>query len=381
MLLAIALLPVIPRVNLWWDKIWVKLVVSASLGLLTLAHYATRPFGITTSGITTAPGLATASAAASSALAEYIPLMVLLSSLFIISSGMRITGDVEASPLTNTKWLLFGAIIANLVGTIGASLLLIRLLLEINRERQIKVHTVCFFIMLVSNIGGLLSPLGNPPLYLGLIMGVPFFWTAYQLWLPWLFVTSSLLLIYFIWDSVAYRCETAKAVAEERETIVPLRFIGMTNLLWLVLAITVAALVDPGRRLFFTNWLPPHYLREALLLLLAMLSYLSTPRQIYQDNRITFQPIAEVAALFLGIFMTMLVPIEILRQSSAGLGMVAPWQYFWASGLLSSFLDNAPTYAIFFQTAGAIPNGQNLISGVTTSSEVLRVTRMVEEVN
>jgi Na+/H+ antiporter NhaD/arsenite permease-like protein len=318
MLLAIAILPLaMPH---WWEPNRNKLLVSIVLGIPVLALYlGRRPHAL----VETAE--------------EYISFILLLASLYVISGGIRLTGDLEATPLTNTAFLAVGAVLASFLGTTGASMLLIRVLLQTNRERTRVRHTVIFFIFLVSNIGGLLTPLGDPPLFLGYLRGVPFTWT-FRLWLPWLLAVALLLLVYFIWDSILHPREPVAAIRRDRTQLEPLRLRGALNLLWLLgIVLAVAFLHQP--------W------RELVMAVLTVLSLWATPRTIRQANGFTAYPITEVAVLFFGIFLTMMPALELLRTRGAELGVREPWQFFWASGLLSSFLDNAPTYLTFLALA------------------------------
>jgi Na+/H+ antiporter NhaD/arsenite permease-like protein len=264
---------------------------------------------------------------------DYVSFIVLLAALFVISGGVLLRGDLLATPLVNSTFLAVGAVLASAVGTTGASMLLIRPLLQTNRERTQRKHTVVFFIFLVSNVGGMLTPLGDPPLFLGYLEGVPFTWTL-RLWPQWLFMTGALLLTYFVWDSIAYTREPLAALQRDRAQIEPLRLRGSTNAVWLAgVILAVAFLRAP--------------LREAAIVLLAALSLWRTPAGVRRANGFTWYPIIEVAVLFLGIFLTMIPALELLRLRGGELGVATPAQFFWAAGALSSFLDNAPTYLAF----------------------------------
>ena len=314
MLMAIAVCPLwIPH---WWEPNRNKLVVAAAFGLPILALYLARR-----------PG------ALRSMAEEYVSFIILLGGLYVISGGILLRGDLEATPFTNTAFLAVGSVLASFVGTTGASMLLIRPLLQTNRERTRVRHTVVFFIFLVSNIGGMLTPLGDPPLFLGYLQGVPFTWT-FRLGPHWAFQVVLLLALYFVWDTRQYVHEPLAAVRRDRTQIEPLRLRGAINVVWLALVVlAVAFLHEP--------W------REAVIVALAALSLWKTPRAVRRANGFTFYPIAEVAVLFSGIFLTMIPALELLRLRGGELGVRAPWQFFWASGTLSSFLDNAPTYLTF----------------------------------
>ena len=314
MLLSIAVLPLwTPH---WWEHNRNKLVVSAALGLPVLILYAFRkPGALLHMG------------------EDYVSFIVLLAGLFVISGGVLLRGDLTATPLVNSAFLAVGAMLASAVGTTGASMLLIRPLLQTNRERTRRRHTVVFFIFLVSNVGGILTPLGDPPLFLGYLEGVPFTWTL-RLWPQWLVLAGALLLIYFVWDSIAYAREPLAALRRDRAQIEPLRLRGATNAIWLAgVILAVAFLRAP--------------LRESVIVLLAAASLWRTPAPVRRANGFTWYPIIEVAALFLGIFLTMIPALELLRLRGGELGVRTPAQFFWAAGALSSFLDNAPTYLAF----------------------------------
>jgi Na+/H+ antiporter NhaD/arsenite permease-like protein len=268
--------------------------------------------------------------------------MVLLGSLFVISGGVFLEGDLQATPRVNTTFLGAGALLASLVGTTGASMLLVRPLLQTNQERRHVTHTVVFFIFLVSNVGGCLTPLGDPPLFLGYLAGVPFTWTL-RLMPAWLFTVAILLLIYVAWDSKAYAAEKIEDRKRDALEVRPLRVAGKSNIVLLLFVVAAVALLRA-----------PY--REGAMIGAALLSLASTPRDLRAANRFTLHPIVEVAVLFAGIFLTMIPTLDVLRVRGGELGVREPWQYFWASGLVSSFLDNAPTYLTFL----ALAQGQSL---------------------
>jgi Na+/H+ antiporter NhaD/arsenite permease-like protein len=269
--------------------------------------------------------------------ADYVSFIVLLGGLFVISGGILLEGDLEATPRTNATFLGVGAVLASFLGTTGASVLLVRPLLQTNRERKHVAHTVVFFIFLVSNIGGCLTPLGDPPLFLGYLLGVPFTWTL-RLFMPWLLTTSLVLAIYVVWDRRAHAREARPDLKRDFYEVRRLRIAGKENLalLGLVLA-SVAFLKAP--------W------REVVIVGVSLLSLKLSDPALRKANRFTFHPILEVAALFAGIFVTMLPALDILRAHGGELGVREPWQFFWATGALSSFLDNAPTYLTFLALA------------------------------
>jgi Na+/H+ antiporter NhaD/arsenite permease-like protein len=301
--------------------------------------------------------------ATNSVLGEYLPFIVLLFSLYSIAGSIRVEGDLRAHPLTNTLLLAIGAVLANLISTTGASMLLLRPLLETNSERKHVRHTVVMFIFIVCNSGGCLLPLGDPPLFLGYLLGVPFFWTV-QLWPAWLLVNGSLLVTYYLWDHFwFYPREDARDILRDETEVRPLVFRGLWPNVWLLAGvIATVALLDPGRCVPGTNWRPWVYLREALQLGLVLVS-LRRNTAVRRDNGFSYAAILEVAVLFLGIFICMQPPLEILHVKGAALGLATPAHFFWASGSLSSVLDNAPTYAVYFEAARAL-GGQPSVAGV-----------------
>ena len=339
----IAVLPLLPQTQHWWENNLHRLAVSLLFASLTLVYYAL------VKGLGSIPVVLD-----HAVVVEYIPFIVLLFSLYVISGGISLSGDLVARPLTNTAFLAVGAGIASFVGTTGASMLLIRPLLQTNSERRHITHTVIFFIFLVSNVGGCLLPIGDPPLFLGYLFGVPFFWTL-GLWAPWLLTCVVLLVIYFIWDTMAYRRETPSDVHRDETQQEPLRLRGVHNLLWLLGVVCAVAFVVPGEDFPLLGFETFPFMRELLMLGFVALSLLTTPGGVREHNRFNYVAILEVAALFIGIFIAMQVPIEYLNAKGAELGINEPWEFFWATGVLSSFLDNAPTYVVFFETAKVLP--------------------------
>tara|TARA_B100001059_G_scaffold226219_1_gene254318 strand:+ start:585 stop:2141 length:1557 start_codon:yes stop_codon:yes gene_type:complete len=342
LLLSIAILPLIPSTEHWWHVNRHKLCTGLVLAGLTLGYYA----------LFVSPSAAV-SAMSHAIPGEYVPFIVLLFSLYVISGGINVSGDLKGTPLTNTTILLIGTAIASFIGTTGASMLLIRPLLQTNAKRKHKVHTVVFFIFLVSNIGGSLLPIGDPPLFLGYLKGVPFLWT-FNLAIEWVAMSVVLLVIYFIWDTLAVRTEDSKAFADEEKIKEPLRIRGLVNFLLLGGVVLCVGVLDPSKPIPGMEAHPFLFMRELLMLGLAGLSLLITPSGAREANRFDYFAIIEVAVIFIGIFITMQVPLEVLKLKGAELGLVEPWHYFWATGILSSFLDNAPTYLVFFQTAESL---------------------------
>lgn len=279
-------------------------------------------------------------------LEDYFAFIVLLFSLFCISGGVYLSGDISATPRVNTLFLAAGALLANIVGTTGASVLLIRPLLRTNSERKITAHIPIFFIFVVANVGGCLLPIGDPPLFLGYLQGVPFFWTL-RLWPEWLATLGLLLLVFYLWDRRAYAREAPEDLARDAGCQEPLRLHGRAN--FLLLVGVLAAVVTL-----------PLFWREAAMLALTGLSFALTPLHSVprRENNFTFGPILEVAALFIGIFIAMIPALAVLREHGASLGLTRPWHFFWASGSLSAVLDNAPTYLTFLSVAQGLSAGR-----------------------
>ncbi|MCA9261276.1 MAG: sodium:proton antiporter, partial [Planctomycetales bacterium] len=285
---------------------------------------------------------------------EYIPFIVLLFSLYTIAGGIRIEGDLQARPLTNATFMGVGGLLASFIGTTGAAMLLIRPLLETNRERKHVAHTVVFFIFIVCNCGGCLLPIGDPPLFLGYLEGVAFTWTL-SLWGPWLMVNGLLLATYLLVDKLYfYRQERLADLKRDRAEIRRLTVAGWRlNGPLLVGVVLAVALLDPKKTLPGTDWHPWMYFRELVQLGLVALSLHLGSQRVRVANNFTYAAIIEVAALFVGIFVCMQPALQILGVEGAALVERFQWgaqEFFWATGALSSFLDNAPTYLVFFKT-------------------------------
>ncbi len=328
MLAAIAILPLVAEH--WWhhnrNKLLVSVVLSIPVLLFLVAQGMYAPI--------------------EHAAEEYFAFIVLLGSLFIISGGILVEGDIRATPLVNTGFLALGALLASFMGTTGASMLLIRPLLRTNSERQFTIHTPIFFIFIVSNVGGVLTPLGDPPLFMGYLRGVPFEWT-FGLWKEWLFVSAALLAIYFVLDSRAYAKESRSALQKDITQIEPLQVRGGLNLLWLLGIVLAVAFINEK----YIGEVAHFFTREWVMIGLAALSWFLTPKLLREKQAFSFGPITEVAVLFVGIFITMIPALILLEENGAQLGLTTPWHFFWATGFLSSFLDNAPTYLTFFSLA------------------------------
>lgn len=377
---AIAVLPILPATAAWWDSNLHRLYIAGGLAGLTLAYYlflheypvrrhwlAPQEVPPSLSG----PNLdATLAVLANAILAEYIPFITLLFSLYTISGGIRIEGDLPARPLTNSLFLAAGALLASFVGTTGAAMLLIRPLLETNRERKRVAHTVVFFIFVVCNCGGCLLPIGDPPLFLGYLEGVDFLWT-FNLWPEWLFVNGTLIGIYYVWDRLwAYPKESPRDIAIDRVRVHRLRFAGLWPHAVLLGGVVLStALLDPSKPLPGTGWHPWVFLREVVQLVLVGLSLGLGSPATRRQNRFNYHAILEVAALFFGIFICMQPPLEILHVRGPSLPLRTTSHFFWATGSLSSVLDNAPTYVVFFETARTLASLLHgpLVAGVPES--------------
>jgi len=312
LLLLIALAPLwIPH---FWEKFYAHIAVA--LGLLTAGYYVVELQRVE-------PLL--------HAVREYFSFISMVASLYVVSGGILIRTKGEATPAVNSLYLLLGALLANLLGTTGASMLLIRPWIRMNRYRITSLHVV-FFIFLVSNVGGALTPIGDPPLFLGFLKGVPFWWMQEHCWKPWLLTVGMILGVFYVLDLVNFRRASAN-VREEMTSHETWHLDGVWNLL-LALGVVSAALLPFG-------------FRELAMVSAALVSWWTTPKRVHEANSFEFAPIKEVAWLFVGIFLTMLPALELLGVSADSLGLHSPLQFFWCTGALSGLLDNAPTYLAF----------------------------------
>jgi Na+/H+ antiporter NhaD/arsenite permease-like protein len=334
MLLTIAIAPLVAEH--FWEKNRNKLIFTAVISVVTVALLS--PFGL-------------GGAIVHNILYDYIPFIMLLLALFVVTGGIRISGDIAATPLVNTFILGAGFAMASVMGTTGAAMLLIRPLLQINQQRTHKVHTVLFFIALVANCGGLLTPLGDPPLFLLYLRGASFAWFS-TMFPQWLTVGAILLALYMVIDRYYYAKEPAEAKLRDLTEQEPLKIQGMRNFLYLGMIIAAVLFLNQ-------NYIPAmgeehaplyiKFLREIALAVIIILSWLTTRKQIRTDNHFTWEPISEVAILFVGIFITMTPAMLYLAANAELLGITEPWQFYYSTGALSSFLDNAPT-AVAFHT-------------------------------
>ena len=356
-LLSIAVMPLVAPI--FWHHHFGKVTAAWSLAFLL-------PFAMVFG-----PGLATASFV-HALLAEYIPFVILLTALFTVAGGIYIRGNLHGTPALNTTILAIGAVLASFMGTTGASMLLIRPLIRANDNRKHTAHVVVFFIFIVSNVGGSLTPLGDPPLFLGFLKGVDFFWTVSHIFSETLFMLAVLLVLFFVLDSWYYR---SREEVLPRDPTPDTRSIGFDGKINFALLGAVIALVllsgfwksPVSFNLAGTDVGLPGIARDVGLVVVALLSLALTPRKVHEDNQFGWGPMQEVAKLFAGIFLTIVPVIAMLKAGVNGPfgaivsavtrpdGSPDPAMYFWATGILSSFLDNAPTYLVFFNTAGGDP--------------------------
>lgn len=381
---SIAVLPLIPATEHWWESNKNRFIVAAGLGVVTLlyylffhqhaidghfpVHYVMHP---SESGLNWGQAI---TVLMNAFLSEYVPFIMLLFSLYTISGGIRISGDLKAHAFTNATFIAIGGVLASFIGTTGAAMLLIRPLLETNKERKHVVHTVIFFIFVVCNCGGCLLPIGDPPLFLGYLRGVDFTWT-FNLWPEWLFLNGSLVALYFLIDHFWYYPKEMPldvALDETRSTGIKIEGL-LPNAILLMGVILAVALLDPAKTFPGTvtpenpeGWRPWMFMREAVQLIMVMLSLWLGKQKVREDNNFNYNAIIEVAALFIGIFICMQPALQYLGVYGPELGLKTPMSFFWATGSLSSVLDNAPTYVVFFDTAQSLPKveGIKYIAGV-----------------
>jgi len=294
---------------------------------------------------------------------DYIPFLVLLGALFIITGGIYIDGDIEAKPIINTTYLAIGAVLASFIGTTGASMLLIRPIISTNKERKFKVHTILFFIAIVANCGGLMTPLGDPPLFVLYLRGTPFFW-FFNLASSWLFVNSLLLTVYLIVDTYFHKQEPKLNLIRDKSIIKPITIKGKINFIWLLGVVFSVAFVNEQYLPFMKSNEYLKFLREALILLFALTSLKTTIKDVRVSNKFSWVPIIEVAFLFLGIFITMVPCIIYLELNAHTLGVTSPMQFYFASGFLSSILDNTPTAVTFHSLAVGLQSTSNVTTGL-----------------
>ncbi|MEW6515621.1 MAG: sodium:proton antiporter [candidate division FCPU426 bacterium] len=372
LLMMIAVFPLFPGVAKWWENNRNKLLVSALCGVagVLLFYLPTRDLNHILINYL-----------------EYLDFILLLAALYVTSGGIYISGAFAGLPRINTAFLAIGAVLANFLGTTGASMLLLRPLIRANRLRKHKVHLIIFFIFIVSNCGGLLTPLGDPPLYLGFLRGMPFAWTL-RLFPEWLFIQIILLSLFFFMDHIIFRREDefmkrdleAEIAAAEKK----LHIQGQRNLWFLLLIMATVLFAGYFLQPRLENRLPlvqaeawTKIFQAAMLAGIAWFSFRLTPAHLHERNHFNFHPIQEVAALFFGIFGAMLPALAVLAAKAPEFHLTQPWQYFWSSGLLSSFLDNAPTY-LTFSTLACSSSG---ISADSFRALALQFPRLLEAIS
>ncbi len=353
MLLSIAIMPLaIPGI---WHHHFGKIALGWSLAFL-LPFAAVFGFG------------AASGAVVHALLAEYIPFIALLTALFTAAGGIYVRGNLHGSPWTNVKIMGIGAVLASLMGTTGASMLLIRPLIRANDNRKHVAHVVVFFIFIVSNAGGSLTPLGDPPLFLGFLKGVEFFWTVKTIFPETLFLVGALLVIFWFLDNWFYRREGVMPVdpTPDDEKFGLDGVVNFLPLLAVVGLVLMSGTWKPGVSfdVYGTEVELQQVVRDVLLVAVVFVSLKITPAGVREKNQFSWAPMQEVAKLFMGIFLTMIPVLAMLKAGEQGAfaavaravtgpdGQPLPWAYFWFSGVLSSFLDNAPTYLVFFNLAG-----------------------------
>ena len=318
---------------------------------------------------------------------DYLSFIVMLFGLFCVAGNITFTGDLAGSPRVNLIMLTIGTLLSSVIGTTGSSMLMIRPMLKMNSWRRRKRHIMVFFIFLISNIGGCLTPLGDPPLLMGFMRGVPFLWSL-SLFPVFLFTVTVLLVIFWRLDTVNYLRDVAEGLRPDiSRPGTEIRFEGLHNLVFLLMIIIAVILSGtlPGLPAFRTpdggtaglrilgevtlGW--PTVIECVIILAAAFLSMKTTPEQIRRVNHFTWGPIAEVAQLFVGIFITMQPALMILKELGPSLGLTKPWEMFWATGSLSSFLDNTPTYLVFLTTAGTLGMTEGIRTNVGIIPQIL----------
>lgn len=340
MLLAIAILPLTsPH---FWESNRNKLIVSIVLGIPTAVWLLFSNLS---------------EALIHSVFFDYVPFIILLGALFIITGGIYLEGDLEAKPTVNLVFLLIGSILASFMGTTGAAMLLIRPLLETNLRRKHKSHIVLFFIAIVANCGGLLTPLGDPPLFILYLRGVPFFW-FFTLVKEWFVCNLFLLTTFYFVEKHFYKKETKEDLIKDLEEYKPLRVRGTLNLIFLLGVVLSVAFLNP----LYLPFIKPHhvssFIREIVIIFMAVLSLVFTKKEIRKLNRFNWHPIEEVAFLFLGIFITMTPALLYLEEHAREFGLNTIHSFYYASGALSSFLDNTPTAVTLYSLAKGLIHQQ-----------------------
>lgn len=352
MLLSIAIMPLIAEK--WWESNLHKFYVAIGLAIPASIYLILNGMG---------------SNLQHQMLFDYVPFIILLGALFVVTGGIRIQGDIQARPRNNLIIMSIGYILASFIGTTGAAMLMIRLLIEVNQQRKYKMHTILFFIALVANCGGILTPLGDPPLFLLYLRGAEFTW--FMTLLPeWIFVGVTLLSIYYIADRfIYYRKEPTEAIMADVHEKKNIAISGKINIIYLLGIILAVSFLNPQ---YFPSMGDHHapiymrYLREVALLIIMAMSLITTKNNVRTENKFSWEPIVEVGVVFIGIFATMTPALIYLNNNAASLGIQAPWQFFYGAGTLSAFLDNSPTAVAFHTVALGLPSvaSSTLIAGI-----------------
>ncbi|MGE5436883.1 MAG: sodium:proton antiporter [Syntrophothermus sp.] len=346
-LLTIAVLPIFA--HHWWENNKNKLIIAVALSIPVIIYLIVKGLTLELSH---------------TLIFDYIPFIILIGSLYTITGGIYLTGDIQAKPIVNAGFLATGAVLASIMGTTGAAMLLIRALIYTNKERKFKVHTILFFIAVVANCGGLLTPLGDPPLFVMYLRGVSFFW-FFTFFKEWLTVNAILIIIYFIVDMYYYKKESGENIASDVKNIRDLRIRGKLNFIWLAGVVLAVAFINENTLSFLKTYPYFKLIREAVILLFAILSVLMTPKLTRVSNNFTWEPIKEVAYLFLGIFITMIPCLIYLNYNAKVLGVETAQEFYYYAGMLSSFLDNTPTAVAFHSLAmGLNISTGNLVGGI-----------------
>ncbi len=352
MLLCIAVLP-LTKLEEWWEhnlhKLYVSLILGVPVGIWLCVNGMSHELE-------------------HQMIYDYVPFILLLMALFVTTGGIRIKGDLRATPLINTIILAIGWLLASFMGTTGAAMLLIRLLIQTISERKYKAHTILFFIAIVANCGGLLTPLGDPPLFLLFQKGAEFGW--FMNLLPEWFVTGALLLgVYYLMDSFYYKREPIENIEADNTQTTAISFGGLINIFWLLCVIASTMFINGKYIPAMADHDAPFYLkllREWAFIVIIICSMVTTKKQTRVENNYSWTPILEVACVFVGIFATMTPALMFLQQNP--LPVSEPWQFVYCTGILSAFLDNAPTAMVFHATASTLPVEGTVVAGI---SEVL----------
>lgn len=379
MLLSIAIFPLVKAE--WWEKnqLWVALFWSAVFIV---------PFFIAFGAEVTIYELIHTVAL------DYFPFLLLLIALYAAAGGIVIRGSIVGTPKVNMIILLIGTVLASVIGTTGAAMVLIRPLIRANEWRKRKMHTIIFFIFLVCNIGGSLTPLGDPPLFMGYLRGVPFFWCLTHLWPIYLFTSALLLALYYVVEMSRYKKDLAEgAVQPESKSGHKIEIDGLINIAFIVLiligtyssgalanmdafqnadgSVKGITLFTHGEETAVATY--PNLIKDLVYLIAIALSMKFTKKSLREENNFNWGAMEEVAKLFIGIFITMIPALALLKANGASLGLHTEWQFFWSTGLLSGFLDNTPTYLVFLTTAGAL----GATTGVATSIGMVEIPLLI----